>query len=126
MHTTALDSCRIHHNGDFGGEIIITNSDSTSKPVGPLRTIKFTVRKLVNLQRRLERSSHMEVFAHHGKVTLKGNPNPEYDEELTILQKDVEDFLAIRLMDKIEEKMGSTSISYETITYIARGLGIKE
>lgn len=39
MHTAIYKSCRIHYNSDYSGDIIITNRDSTSVPVGEKATI---------------------------------------------------------------------------------------
>ena len=113
MHTSAFESCRIHHDGDFENEIIITNMDSTSKAIGIPSDIKITVRELVNFQRRLEKSPGVTV-------SIRGLK----DHEITILQKDIENFLAIRLISKIEEKINN--VSYATLVHIARELGIEE
>jgi hypothetical protein len=123
MHTTALESCRIHHNGDYEGEIIITNKDSTSKAIGTICTIKYITQELVGLQRRLEFSYHDQIRPLNGQVTLKGI-DPEYGKEITVLQKDVETFLAIRLVSKIVEKVEQAS--YESLGKIAQELEIKE
>jgi len=126
MHTTALKSCRIHHHGDYDGYVFITNMDSTSDWIEPKATIKYTVRKLVNFQRRLEKIYFMEAWPGKGEVILKGLKEDGYDKKITILAKDIEDFLAIRLMDKIEEKLEDRNISYSGIVKIAQELGIKE
>lgn len=125
MHTTALESCRIHHNGNFEGEIVITNMDSTSDWIEPKVAIKYTVRKLVNFQRRLEKY-FMEARSAKSKVSLRGQKEDGYGKRITILEKDIEDFLAIRLMSKIEEKLEKGDFPYSSIVKIAEEMGIKE
>lgn len=124
MHTTALDSCRIHHGGDFEGDVIITNTDSTSKPIGPLATINFTVRKLINLQRKLEVLNHNAISSTQASVCLKNRKTEEEfgNPEIRVLESDVKSFLALRLMSKIEDKLGKAP--YESLLKIARDLGV--
>ena len=133
MHTSAFKSCRIHHDGDYENEIIITNMDSTSEAIGTPSDIRFTVRKLINFQRNLERSNFKEncewitgkrARPNNYTVTIKGLKGSDCGKEITILQKDIEDFLALRLMSKIEEKLEGAP--YSSVVKIAQELRIKE
>lgn len=49
MHTTELETCRIHHNGGYDGNVIITNLDSTSRVVdeGCKGELKIDVNDLI-------------------------------------------------------------------------------
>jgi hypothetical protein len=49
MHTSAFKTCRIHHNGDYDGDNIITNEDSTSKPIGTKVSVKIDFKDIVAL-----------------------------------------------------------------------------
>jgi hypothetical protein len=119
MHTSAFDSCRIHHNGGYDGDIFITNKDSTSKPVGELSDIKFTCEKLINFYHCLS-----PVEREKGrKVTIIGDKEENYGDKITILAEDIESFMACRLIDIIQEKINS--LESKEIFELAQAMGIQ-
>jgi hypothetical protein len=107
MHTTELKSCRIHHNGDYSGEIHITNEDSTSKSIGPKSTVTTTFKKLVDIYigwaRKTDSKRRNIIIV--GEQLLPGDsPN------ITILKKDLYDFMSIVLMRRIISKVENMSL----------------
>ena len=118
MHTSAFESCRIHHNGGFWDDIYITNMDSTSKPLGEESEIAYTTEKLILAYDLLKEEKPKEVVLYNMK------PEREEDGELNrnimILFSDLEAYIkciwdnAIR--EKIDEDEGAISIEvYEKI-----------
>jgi hypothetical protein len=98
MHTSAYESCRIHHNGDYWGDIYITNKDSTSKPVREKAEIRYTAEKLVSffLVKREEKCC---------SVVLNNIDTDPEDKEIVVLFSDIEMFYQDILIDGIKEKI---------------------
>ena len=121
MHTSAFQTCRIHHNGGYDGDIYITNMDSTSKPLGSQSDIKYTTKDLCNLYRKMYEGK--EDRDKDYPVTIKGIPEEGYGEEITISSLDIKSYVAAYLSDKIQEMLDRTSDN-ETLR-IAKQLGIQ-
>jgi hypothetical protein len=114
MLTDTFNSCRIHHNSDYAGDIYITNEDSTSNAIGKKATIKFTCQNLFNLY---EKVKAQEV------ITISGLNDDDIDDEITILVEDMKSFTLCRIEYKIRDKLNT--ISNENLLKIADILGIK-
>lgn len=116
MHTSAFQSCRIHHNGDYEGDIYITNEDSTSQVIGEKATVKFTYRKLVNLYKKSNGARILNII---------GNDDNESEtKQISILSSDVECLIGDRIIQKINDKLSSNS-SFKKLNEIAEILNIK-
>lgn len=119
MHTSAFETCLIHHNGGYDGDVYITNEDSTSKPIGKKATIQFSSKELVKLGERGRR----------GIVTLKSiSKDPkeeEHGKQITIARKDVENYAYDVLMDKVTRKLENGGVSYKRLKWAAAEMGIK-
>lgn len=116
MHTSAFQSCRIHHNGDYEGNLYITNEDSTSEVIGEKTTVIFTYRKLVNLYKR---SNGIRIL----NITGKGEEESE-TKQISILSSDVEGLIGDRIIQKINDKL-SNNISFTNLIKISEILKIK-
>lgn len=118
MHTSALKSCRIHHNSGYEGIIYITNEDSTSIPIDQFASIQFTYHKLVNCYKH-------NMGSNNTSVTIRGkneNAGTKFA-TITILLKDIETLIQSALLDKIENKLSEATFN-NTLT-IANMLNIK-
>lgn len=117
MHTSAYKSCRIHHNGDFNGDIYITNKDSTSKPVGDKAEIAYTTEKLIAFFQAHRESKPEKAWL--------SNLNPEEEElkederQIEILFSDIEKYFEDVLIDKIHEEMNDMDCTLDKLEKIS-------
>lgn len=119
MDKMVLKSCRIYYNYDYEGEIIISNEKSSltpvKKPIGERAEVSFTVVKMVDLYEHYKTAPKVNKIAIIG---LCGN-------KITILRKDLEEFIINRLVYKIGEKIDSKKVDNKTVFEIANLLKIK-
>lgn len=116
MHTTTFNSCRIHHNGDYEGEIYISNKGTTEKPIGVIAEISLTVNELKTILKHTKNKP---------EVTIKTLSDKDCDPQITILTSDIELFFHNRLLTKIQEKLETQDIKFKTMKQIAELLRIK-
>lgn len=113
MHTSALKTCRIHHNGDYDGDIIITNNDSTSKPLFPIATVDGLDFKDVLRMYLTKRAINPKT------VTFKGRGSV-----IKVSFEDVKSFVSCMLMDRCIAKLEDTT-DMNKLLQIARILKVK-
>ena len=108
MHTFICSSCRIHHNSDYSGEIVITNNKTS---------INSTMEDLFS------------KFCKCNKETIKSNTmqiKDTTDDNFIIVQfANINYFFKTILMIKINKKIDSDNCSFDTIKQIADILKIK-
>jgi hypothetical protein len=93
MHTSAFKTCRIHHNGDYDGDNIITNEDSTSKPIGTKVSVKIDFKDIVALYILYQDKRPKSVIFF------------DKESKITVSFADVESFVMGALMDRCVEKL---------------------
>ena len=120
-HTSAFETCRIHHNGGYDGDVTITNEDSTSRPIGPKATIRSTSQKLMK---------QAVICYRNGpgmkEVTIVGideNRESNYKGKITVESADIMAYASCVLEDRITRKM-ENSLEYEDMVEVAKSLGI--
>jgi hypothetical protein len=117
MHTSAFKSCRIHHNGGYDGDVIITNQDSTSKPVGAKSEIRTTFVGLVKVYKKASRNPKT---LKGGRIKLVDSTNA--NDTILILFEDLEGFLDCAIIDKISEM--SWDLPHKKLMAVAKILNI--
>jgi hypothetical protein len=120
MHTSAYESCRIHHNGDFDGDIYITNKDSTSKPVGEKAEIAYTTEKLIAFFQAHRESKLKKVVL--SNLNPEGEELEEDEQLIEILFSDIEKYYEDVLIDKIREEMNDMDCSLDKLEKISKVL----
>jgi hypothetical protein len=113
MHTSAFKTCRIHHNGDYDGDIIVTNEDSTSEPIGKKVTVEgfqFEAILSIYLQNRNKKLRTIVIGVGLSKIE--------------VAFKDIEAFVSCMLADRCIGKLEGCS-GIDTLIKIARILKVK-
>jgi hypothetical protein len=118
MHTSAYKSCRIHHNGDFDGDIYITNKDSTSKPVGEKAEIEYTTEKLIAFFQAHRESKLKKVVL--SNLNPEGEELKEDEQLIEILFSDIEAYYEDVMIDKIHEGMNDMDCSLDKLEKISK------
>jgi hypothetical protein len=117
MHTSFFKSCVINHNGAYDGDIYISNKGSCEVKLGNLAEIKTTTKDLILLYKNTEKKPKTQ--------TVPGTHKESEDRDITILFKDIEDYVACVLLDKIQEKMDDGDLKMDKMLKIAEILKIK-
>ncbi len=115
MHTSFYKSCNIIHHGDFGGEIYIRNENCDDR-VGNVAEIVTTAKTLILLCKNTIKKPRTQI--------LPGTSKESPDKEITVLFKDIEDFVKDILLDKITSKL-ETNLTMDTVIQVAESLKIK-
>jgi hypothetical protein len=113
MHTSAFKTCRIHHNhnGDYGGDVIITNEDSTSHAIGTKASVKIDFKDVIATYIRYRERPETVVFL-------------DKESNITVSFDDIESFVELVLIDRCVEKI-ETLTDIKELKQIARILGVK-
>jgi hypothetical protein len=127
MHTSVFSTCRIHHNGDYSGDILITNEDSTSKAICPQTTIGYSTSMMFRRCRDIFKCKN--IFGEDAwkgmVVTLKGTPQGKGRKaKIEVLAKDVIDYVNVVLVDRIQAKLDRSYDDRETLVKLAQVLKI--
>lgn len=118
MHTSAYESCRIHHNGAYDGDIFITNKDSTSTPIEKKAEIRYTSEGLITRFR-----MHKKMSSQSRTIIIESNTGGD-DPEIEILFTDIQSYVEDVLIDKVKEKFDE-ECSFEDLEKIADILNIE-
>jgi hypothetical protein len=118
MHTSAFNTCRIHHNGDYDGDIYITNEDSTSKPIGEKTTVELDFKDAVKCYRDNRKKNPKTVV-------FKGRSDEGKKSEITVAFKDIVSFVSCVLEDRCMAKIESGNLKMGQLIGLARVLKVK-
>ena len=113
MHTSFYTSCNIIHNGDYSGEIYVRN-ENNSERTGKVAEIRTTTKALILSYKNTETKPKTLILIGTGKEST--------DREMTVLFKDIEDFVKDILLDKIQSKLEGR-LSMEKILKVSDILG---
>jgi hypothetical protein len=117
MHTSAFKSCRFHHNGGYDGDVIVTNQDSTSKPVGAKSEIRTAFTDLVKIHKKM--SKNREVLK-TGRIKLQDRLNS--NDTILILFADLEGLIDCAIIDTISDM--SWDLPHAKLMAVAKILNI--
>jgi len=122
-HTSAFETCRIHHNGGYDGDVTITNEDSTSRPIGPKATIRSTSQKLMKQAVVCSRDRNVKDLKEVTVIGIDENGDGKSKTKITVESADILAYASCVLECRITQKI-ENSLVYEDMVEVAKSLDI--